>query len=185
MSTLPEHYGDDRLVTLLRDPTTIFVYWELEGGARATLRDQLGEPATRQAFWILRVKSVETGAVADTSIDVDARNWYLSVLPDNTYEVQLGLKTATGEFHPALALVTAHTPPLSYSQLADRQWPILEEDYRRLLSLGWTGQTLGSSGVFAFSSQAEEAPWVTVEPDAPAEPSAPTSPGAPAYRERR
>jgi len=181
---LPAHYRDDRMVALVRDPSNLFIYWDLEDGGRANLAARLGQEALERGQWTLRIVNLDTGAVSDIAIHLEARNWYASVMPGCTYEVSIGLVETDGEFHRLLGQGPVRTPPLSYSHLYDKQWMILEEDYLRLLALGWTG-FLGSSATSGGWSAETEAPWVTVVQESEPTDGAPTSPGVPQYKGRK
>ncbi len=184
MTEIPEHYGDDRLVALVRDPSNIFVYWDLENGGRAALETELGAEEVSHGRWMLRVTNLDTSAISDIAIQLDARNWYASVIPGCSYDVALGFVDRTGTFHKLLSQGPVRMPPLSYSHIYDKQWMILEEDYLRLLALGWSG-FIGSSATSNTSPGTSEAAWVTVVHESQPTESTPTSPGVPVYKGRK
>ena len=79
LGELPLGYGDGRLVTLVRDPATLFIYWDFSphqieqgfaglGSARALLR-----------LWNGRQQGGEP--VREVEVSLDARSWYLRELP--------------------------------------------------------------------------------------------------------
>ncbi|HYS09163.1 MAG TPA: DUF4912 domain-containing protein [Myxococcales bacterium] len=84
LGELPWAYGDARLVGLVRDPTTLFVYWDFSplqieqafvglGAARAVLR-----------LWNARNGSAGGEMLRETEVHLDARGWYLRELPSNS-----------------------------------------------------------------------------------------------------
>jgi Domain of unknown function (DUF4912) len=84
LGELPWAYGDARLVGLVRDPTTLFVYWDFSpqqieqafvglGAARAVLR-----------LWNARNGSAGGEMLRETEVHLDARGWYLRELPPNS-----------------------------------------------------------------------------------------------------
>ncbi|MCX7935352.1 MAG: DUF4912 domain-containing protein [Planctomycetota bacterium] len=158
----------NRLVALVRDPSTFFIYWEV---APSSL------PAAEK--WLLRLTNLATGATSEIAIQLDTGNWYVSALPGHVYEIELGWRNAQGEYRRFLAAGQRRLPPSTYSQLYDRQWLILEEDFITLLRLCWFG--------FGGSSEllpARPAPVATVVAPHETEPQ-PSSPGVPQYTGRR
>ncbi len=184
MAELPEHYGDDRMVALVRDPSNLFIYWDLEDGARRALEGELGAEALDRSAWVLRIVNLDTGGSRDIPIDLGARNWYVAVEAGCAYEVSLGLVDPDGAFHRVLAQGPVRTPPLSYSRFFDTQWMIPEEEYLKLLALGWTG-FLGSSATSGFLPRETDTPRTAEAGPPESDEPAPTSPGVPEYRGRR
>lgn len=185
MAAIPEHYQDDRMVALVRDPSNIFVYWDLENGGRRKLVEQLGREAVEKGKWVLRLTNLDNGAVGESPIGIEARNWYCGVKPGCRYQAEIGLVDAGGQFYRALSSGPVKMPPLSYSHLYDKQWMILEEDYLKLLALGWQGFVGSSSSSGFLPASTAETAWITVVPESEATQSAPTSPGVPEYKGRK
>jgi hypothetical protein len=174
----------NRMTAMLRDPSTIFVYWNLGGEARDFLRKKVGEEAYRAALWMLRLTNLDTGRAQDVGVDPDAGNWYLKVDPDAMYETEIGLKSGS-QFFRALSAAPVRVPPESYSAVYDRDWMVLEEDYKRLMQLGWDGFAGSSLASFALDREEQEA-WVTAVRETESEDSEkPTSPGVPDYQGRK
>jgi hypothetical protein len=146
MDGLPPHYQDDRLLALVRDPRTIFVYWELEGPASARARERLPEAERDEADWALRLTCLDTGATEVIGIDPSARNWYVGAEAGSTYEVELGLRHPASGFHRVLRCGPVRMPPEQYSSLYDRDWMVEEEEFLEILALAGAGPA-GSSGL--------------------------------------
>jgi len=158
----------NRLVAMVRDPSTFFIYWEVEP---STL------PAA--AAWLLRLTDLSTAAVVEIEVQVESGNWYVSALPGRSYEIELGWRDDKGEYRRLLTAGQRRLPPQSFSHLYDRQWMILEEDFIKLLQLCWFGfsgssELLLSRASLATAEQAEN----EVAPQ-------PSSPGVPKYTGRR
>lgn len=113
----PAGYGDNRIVLMVRDPHWLFVYWEVQGNGR----------------W-LRVYDTSNWKFHDIEIAAGAKNWYIHVpFCNRTYCVEIGYKTANGEF-VALARSNFVTTPLdAMSDIIDEQWLI--PDWDKLYSL--------------------------------------------------
>ena len=143
---IPEHYGMDRLVMLMRDPHWLFAYWELKGGVLERLRFQHSAEIIDNSRWVLRVKTVQTGARAGGGergttqymVDVDIRvgQWYLKVSPNTTFCVDMGFINQQGDFTLVVQGNEIHTPRAGVSDVVDERWMILRDDLEKLLAAG-------------------------------------------------
>lgn len=116
MSKLPQHYNQNTIVALVRDPFAVFVYWEVEA-------DKIG------GVWTLRLTYIETGAVADIQVDVRSGNYYASVIPGETCEVSLISSDGV-----RLTAEPVRTPQPGHSTLSDTEWSIPEDEFLQLFS---------------------------------------------------
>lgn len=66
------------LRALLRDPQTVFLYWDLEGDA------------TKTATWLLRIDNISTGESRSVEIDPDTHRHYAEVSPGCTHRFSIG-----------------------------------------------------------------------------------------------
>ena len=79
LGELPWAYGDARLVGLVRDPTTLFVYWDFSPQQIEQAFAGLG-----RARAVLRLWNARTGngdLVRETDVHLEARGWYVRELP--------------------------------------------------------------------------------------------------------
>ena len=78
LGELPWSYGDGRMVTLLRDPRTIYVYWDLSQGQVDQAFAGLGEARAELRLW-----SSGQGAelLREIEVQLEARGWYVRELP--------------------------------------------------------------------------------------------------------
>ncbi|MBS2024588.1 MAG: DUF4912 domain-containing protein [Deltaproteobacteria bacterium] len=76
LGELPSGYGDGRLVALVRDPSTLFVYWDLSQHQLEQSFLGLG-----QARAILKLLSLRGELVREQEIQLEARGWYIRQLP--------------------------------------------------------------------------------------------------------
>ncbi len=185
MDGLPPHYQDDRLLALVRDPKTIFVYWELQGPSSAKARERLPEPERDEADWALRLTCLDTGATELIGIDPDARNWYVGADSGCTYEVELGLRHPGSGFHRVLRCGPVRMPPEHYSPLYDRDWMVEEEEFLQILALAGAGPA-GSSGQMlrALLPSEQDLAFATITQTPTSDEAPGTSPGAPEYTRR-
>jgi hypothetical protein len=79
LGTLPFAYGDGRLVALIRDPTTVFVYWDLSQHQIDQAFAGLGHAGAVLKLWNARSQDGEL--VRQTDVHLEARGWYVRELP--------------------------------------------------------------------------------------------------------
>ena len=131
---LPETYGDNRLVTMPRDPLWFFAYWDATVDRLNALRDQVGQELWQKGQAILRVYDM-TGVQGDLSaasrffdVDVvfDSRRWYVKV-PEagRTYVTELGFRFPEGHFLTLARSTRINLPQGSVSNQTDSQWMIV------------------------------------------------------------
>lgn len=104
---LPRHYNENRLVLMVQEPTVIFSYWELSRGQW----ESLGEG--RSLF--LRIYTTKSNRVStvlkEVSLPPFTNDWYFcDLLPDQTYQAELGYYGPEGEFYPLLRSNRVVTP---------------------------------------------------------------------------
>jgi hypothetical protein len=83
LGELPSGYGDGRLVALIRDPSTLYVYWDF-----APLQVEQAFFALGNARAVAKLWNVRGGAgealVREQDVHLEARGWYLHDLPPGT-----------------------------------------------------------------------------------------------------
>ncbi len=129
---LPDGYGDDRVVALVRDPRCIFTYWELGGGGYERARDELGSDMAG-AVWVLRLVKVVGERFFDVPIDPATGNWYLHVEPSERYQVKIGIVLPSGVFRELAASTEIVTPAERVSDVVDEEWMLVREEFDRLI----------------------------------------------------
>jgi hypothetical protein len=101
---IPWAYGDDRVTAMARDPSWIFVYWELTDEAIARARQEVQDPG---GWCVLRVYDTTyrhfDGTNANWYVDIavhrEANNYYVPVhRPGATIHVDIGIKSHEGWF---------------------------------------------------------------------------------------
>jgi Domain of unknown function (DUF4912) len=114
---LPETYGVDECELLCKDPSTVFVYWEVTDGGLMSARAQLG-PAAGTARLVLRLFTTADGGDRQHH-DVDlnwnhGRRYVPSPLPGAQLRVAIGLLSLEGYFasitHSSLVRVPPRDP---------------------------------------------------------------------------
>jgi hypothetical protein len=77
--------SDDRLVAVVRSPTSVFIYWVLRGAQSATARPD----REARTNWELRVFDLTRGDVRAVAVEPGAGNCYVGVEPGRTYRFEL------------------------------------------------------------------------------------------------
>jgi hypothetical protein len=107
----PESYGVNRLRLLVKDPEWLFAHWDVDAGALASMRKELGERVLALARLTLRLSDAVDGGSTVILLPKGARAWYIRADDEaRSYRAELGLTLPSGEFHPLAASNTVGTP---------------------------------------------------------------------------
>ena len=82
LGELPLGYGDGRLVALIRDPATVYVYWDFSAQQVDQAFAGLGAARAMVKLWNARHGAGEL--VREAEVQLEARGWYLRDLPAGT-----------------------------------------------------------------------------------------------------
>lgn len=128
---LPEQYHTTYLRAIPRDPSWIFLYWEITNEALDAIKDSIGEETFNTIKPILRVSDI-TGidynggnalSFFDSEINRYADNWYIKVPhPGRIYVVEHGLCTIDGTFFVIVRSNPIRVPQDSISERIDEEW---------------------------------------------------------------
>jgi hypothetical protein len=128
--SLPEKYGNKRVVLLPVEPGKVHVYWEFDlqqasASGQESCHQPLAEDDPRRTKPVLRFYEVTTNASGiyfDLEVDGYSGNRYVDIpRSGGSYVVEFGFKAATGDFFPAIRSEVVKTPPLApaESSIAD------------------------------------------------------------------
>ena len=173
---LPNAYGDNKIVLLIRDPQMIMAYWELtpdylsEKLSKSGLSEQDVEFVLR--LYKINAENREVYEKWDYPLYTLTRNYYMEV-PEagKSYMVDFGAKTSSGEFYSLVRSNNVNVPRETMSSEVDEEWITLadEDSFRKLYQLSggeaWKTQdgsehyitgkadvTNPSSGISSFSA---------------------------------
>jgi hypothetical protein len=162
---LPERYGDNMIVALVRDAHRLYLYWELSDEAMASARASLGVEGNG-VRWILRIFDV-TGVefngenahhVYDHEVDPSLGGRYVDVdRADAEYVVALGLTDGQGRFSPVVFSNRVRTPRVVASTVEDAAWMAPDGLFEELYGLS-AGMGFGGSS-FGFGASEQNALW--------------------------
>ncbi len=139
--SLPATYGWDEVVAVVRNPRSLYVYWDVEA-ASARVREMLGEEEWRRTIPCLRVFDVTPGLAGAPvrTIDVGPFNdhWFINdgIEPGHRYVVSYERRTPDGRYY----LLNRSDPvQLPYDSPAP---PVARTELYRMYGgqpAGWTG----------------------------------------------
>jgi hypothetical protein len=107
----PESYGVNRVRLLVKDPEWLFAHWDMDPGALAAVRMEIGERAMALARLTLRLSDAVNGGSTVILLPRTARAWYIRA--DGTarsYRAELGFTLPSGEFHTLASSNVVGTP---------------------------------------------------------------------------
>jgi hypothetical protein len=137
---LPDGYGDNRLVLMVRDPLWLFTYWEIRKDVLKGVLNTLG-PLAHRSKAVIRLYDVTdiifNGNNAhhrfDTDVALESKNWYLHVgLPDRVFCAEIGILTANGTFRILARSNTVRTPRTTVSDVIDEKWMSIDSLYEKV-----------------------------------------------------
>lgn len=137
---LPERYGDNQIYLMVRDPYWIFAYWEIQGEVQEKAFHSLGGD-WGEIKSILRVYETTDHERIPSSFDMAiagmARDWYVQVLPNRSYVVEIGLLHRDGRFITLARSNEVTTPRDGMSDVLDENWMGIDFDRIYALSGGF------------------------------------------------
>ncbi len=132
---IPGGYGADRIIAMVRDPHWIFSYWEVTADRYRELEKRFGGDWLRCSM-ILRVAEVDSDPPRrfDIELTADARNWYINVQPDRSYQVAIGALGPDGTFAEVAVSNVIKTPRMGVSDVIDDRWMIPDELFEKIFA---------------------------------------------------
>ncbi len=127
---LPQGYGKDRIVVMVRDPYWLHCYWELTRHAIQRAEAALGQEwhTSKPIIRLLDVSSGETTSTSesilrDIPIHGGCSNWYIDVSnPPRSYRVDIGYLSPSGKFYVLARSNIVTTPRAGVSDVIDENW---------------------------------------------------------------
>jgi len=156
---LPNGYGDDRIVLMVRDPYWLYAYWEIQDRTIAeTLREKgLSEHAYQK---VLRVYAGDEGHFHDIDVEGLTNNWYINMgRPNTDFFADFGIMVGDC-FLPLARSNRVQTPRSGMSEVVDDQWMTLEEEAEMMYALSGgfrIGRGEGSAGLQEMQARRLEA----------------------------
>jgi hypothetical protein len=125
-NNIPEVYGDNKIVLMVRDPWTIYSYWEINDEVERNVKNEISKRGLKALKSILRVYSVEN---KDFELRDWANTWYVHV--DETgksWLCDIGILCTNKEFFCLARSNVVKTPAGRMSEKIGNDW-IFKELY--------------------------------------------------------
>jgi hypothetical protein len=132
---LPQGYGKDRIVVMVRDPYWLHSYWELTRHAIQRAEAALGQD-WHHSKPILRLLDVSSGETTSTSESIvrdipihgGCNNWYIDVNdPPRSFRVDIGYLAPSGKFYVLARSNVVSTPRAGVSDVLDENWADIDQ----------------------------------------------------------
>lgn len=125
---LPWAYDDDRVVLLVRDPRTLYVYWDFHPDTIRRALEGLREPRT--VLRLVQLGGSEPKLLREMEIHLDSRSWYLyDCEPNRDYRVHIvALASEGAEVMVGRASNVASLPPSAPSEWIEDRFASLPLD---------------------------------------------------------
>jgi hypothetical protein len=151
--SIPNGYGDDRIVLMVKDPWWLHAYWEIQPSTERAARSQLLPQEVAGLSSILRVHDVTDvdfpAQPAHRSFDITlsglATNWYINTdAPGRSFIVEIGLLTGGGRFLLLARSNRVTAPRFGPSDVIDERWVASDAAFWKLFGVS-AGIGIGSS----------------------------------------
>jgi hypothetical protein len=127
---LPQGYGKDRIVVMVRDPYWLHTYWELTRNSIQRAEAALGQEwhGSKPIIRLLDVSAHDTTSTAESTIrDIEihggCNNWYIDVgNPPKSFRVDIGYLSPHGRFYVIARSNVVTTPRANVSDIIDENW---------------------------------------------------------------
>lgn len=131
---LPNGYGKDRIIVMVRDPFWLHAYWELTHQSVQRAEASLGQDwhGAKPILRLCDVSSQDTTSTAESVVrDVEihggCNNWYLEVTqPPKSFRVDIGYISKRGQFYVMARSNVVCTPRAGVSDTIDENWTDLD-----------------------------------------------------------
>ncbi|MDP8299108.1 MAG: DUF4912 domain-containing protein [Candidatus Tantalella remota] len=141
---IPQSYGDNRITLMVRDPWTVYSYWEISKDVEGGVRGQIERDGLTVSKSVLRVSEVsgegddsEEKKAFEITLKDWADSWYLHVGdPGKKWVAEVGIVCETGEFFCLAKSNPVSTPTNSMSDVCDGDWMGSDLLYYKMLSYG-------------------------------------------------
>lgn len=151
---LPAGYGDNKIVLMIRDPWTVFAYWEIHPDVEAGVLREIEARGLKKIYSVLRVYDVTAGLDQAKLLPVQeyelrdwADKWYIHFdSTGRTWICDIGILCEGGEYFPLARSNAVTTPRHSMSDKFDERWMCPEELYRKMYEASGAGE-IGSSSL--------------------------------------
>lgn len=131
---MPETYGENKIVCMVKDPYWLFVYWDVQEN-RVEEAERTSRTAGKNPKLTLRVNRLGEGDPAhpapshqDIEIVGFTKSWYIDVgVPDQSFTVEIGVKDDSEKFISIARSNAVKTPGARISGVESAEWRSIPE----------------------------------------------------------
>ena len=151
---IPSGYDDNKIVLMVRDPWTLYCYWEVNRDVEASVHEKISKRKLTPAKSILRVYDVteDKGDLnSQVAFDFELRDW-ASIWYVHTgnhgrkWMADIGIMTTTGEFFCLARSNVVMTPVYGMSDKYDLEWMCPEDLFYKMFAVAG-GYGIGQSSL--------------------------------------
>jgi hypothetical protein len=152
--TIPSAYNDNKAVLMVRDPWTMFSYWEIRDDVERNTREKIRQAGLTPQKSILRLYDVTEGdsdlhskVMSDFELRDWAQSWYLHTEDDGKkWMIDIGIICEGGEFFCMARSNVVMTPRHGMSEAYDEEWMCSKELYNKMFQAAG-GPDIGKSSL--------------------------------------
>lgn len=137
---LPQAYGEDRIVLMVRDPYWAFAYWEVSPGRLEREKAWFGWNS-KLAVRIYDITGVQfngtnAGGYYDQEVFDRVGDWYFDLgRPSHSFCADIGLLSPEGKFLTLARSNYITMPRDSVSDVVDEVWMLVEDDFMKIYGM--------------------------------------------------
>jgi hypothetical protein len=151
---LPSSYDDNKIVLMVRDPWTIFSYWETRKDVEDRVRNEIAERGLEAEKSVLRVydMTIDKGDLeSQIAFSFELRGWvdkwYVNTgASGKKWMVDIGILCTNGEFFCLARSNMVETPRYGMSDVYDEEWMCPEDLYYKMFAIAG-GYGVGTSSM--------------------------------------
>lgn len=137
-SNIPHHYGDTKIVLMVRDPWTMFSYWEISPAFEENIKGIIAERGLTPLKSVLRIyeaNSKEENVSHEFELKDWADSWYIHLdTAGKEWVADIGIMCTDGEFFRLARSNSVKTPPHAVSDVLDAEWMCISDLYGKMMS---------------------------------------------------
>ncbi|MBU0571814.1 MAG: DUF4912 domain-containing protein [Candidatus Omnitrophica bacterium] len=151
---IPECWGDNKIVLMVRDPWMLYAYWEIQADVENRVIKEIEKKGLVVSKSVLKVRDVMDGSAVEgspvfSSFDLKnyANSWYIQIENSGKkWAVDIGIESTTGEFFLLARSNIVKAPFYGVSGIYDEEWMCSEELYYKMFAISG-GYGIGTSSL--------------------------------------
>jgi len=136
---IPSSYGDNKIVLMVRDPWTMYSYWEISSSVESAVREKIAKRGLKGSKSVLRVYEITSTGDEKIAFEFELRDWanswYIHAgTSGKEWAAEVGIVCETGEFFSLVRSNVVQTPANRMSDICDEEWMCPEDLYYKLFT---------------------------------------------------